>query len=179
MLGDAASMRTFPWRRLSGTAVLALTATMLSGCSPAPEPMVALSMANGKPVAIFVACNSSLAILHVYENDPARRPAGGSSSEATAPIWTVRSQAPQLVTEVTLFEAPPGWEVTESTLTGLDPGVHYSAGGVSLRHAVQVDFTTSDLEALGPDQVFSADRRHTGALARTAFESAAKNLCPH
>jgi hypothetical protein len=162
--------------RMSALALSAavLAAAVLAACSPPAQVMVGLSAREGKPIAVFVACNRSLAILTVYETRPERQPAGSSGPMT----WTVRSESPQLVTEIPLFGPPPdGWRVTDSTLVSLDSDALYSAGGTSLRHAVPVDFTQADLASLDPGQVLSVDKRRK-VMTRAEFESLATGYCP-
>ena len=159
---------------------LAMLAAILAASSPAPEVMVGLSTRDGRPLVVFVACNRSLAIVNVYEHDPVRQASPDPLPSQDGPrTWTVRSESPQLVTEIDLFGEPPlGWHVSEATLTSLDPAVHYSAGGISLRQAIPVEFTVADLANLSRDQVLSADRREAKVMTRAAFEATATGACP-
>lgn len=162
------SMRSLRAPTLAVVAV-ALGASSLAGCTPAREPILGLAVRDGRPVAVLVPC-SERSTVSVYASD-------GPSADPDV-SWTARSTASTAVTELVLLEAPPpGWEGGASAAT-LRPGVRYDLDGSSEVRAQVVSFTTADLERIAENQVLTRDGDDTRVVARSDFETEARESCP-
>lgn len=156
---------------------LAIAGVTLAGCSPTAEPLAGVTLRDGQPVVIFVACDHGFAAVEVHEDDPSRPTP--STAPATVPTWSVVTASPGAVNEIVLFgQLPVGWRATAVDLKGLEPGVEYSVGGLSLHGAIPVNFTTGTLAKLGADQVLTATAyRQVAVITRAEFEKRAKDGC--
>ncbi|GIJ45333.1 hypothetical protein Val02_22190 [Virgisporangium aliadipatigenens] len=127
----------------------------------------------GEPVVLLVACDS-FSVVSVYERS------SSAASSAPAARWVVStsdSVERQLV-ELPLFQPPAGWRVDDAALTGLRPDGRYSAGGLSFRQALPVEFSAEQVRGLASDRVLTArDYRRGRVVSRAAFEKAGKASC--
>lgn len=177
-------------RRLAAAVVLALFGWTLTACTPKPVPILALAVRDGKPVGVIVTCPRMFTILGVRE--ASRK----STSPGEPPLanWAISGMADSDLVEVTLFgAAPQGWQVDNNSgapvspgnldvvldpLTQLRPGIGYSLHGMARYHSYEVDFTTDDLDRIGPDQVLgSTDEGTTKLMSRAGFLRAARGHC--
>jgi hypothetical protein len=161
---------------------------LLTACTPADVPIVALSVHDGQPIGILVACSTS-SQLSVYEAD--------DRDDRTLISWRVSGEPTAgTVVEIPLLGQPPdGWQVVADSvlpgsasspgddvhfeqLTELKPGVRYSIGGYSRYHALPVDFTTSDFARIGPGKVLAPKgHRDTKLTSEKDFVSDAGGHC--
>ncbi|WP_144124472.1 hypothetical protein [Catellatospora sichuanensis] len=187
-------------RRLAAVAAFALAVGTLTACTPAPEPIVALAVHGGRPIAVLVTCGGGSAGISVYENDkpiPTATP-GSGEPDGTPTMgrhvsWSVHGDPTTEIVEVELLGPPPhGWTTEKPhvviglptpgafevvPLAALQPGVRYSLVGSSRRYAVDVDFTTADFDRIGPDQVLAPDDGVTVLMPRAEFEENARETC--
>lgn len=187
-------------RRLAAVAAGVLAVDTLTACSPADEPVVALAVQGGRPVAVLVTCGGSFGSVSVYENErptPTATPGSGEPNGTPAMdqhvSWGVHGNPTTEIVEVELLGAPPrGWTTDEPAvviglptpgafevvaLEQLRPGVRYGLGGSGRRQAVTVDFTTADFDRIGPGQVLAPDDDDTVLMSRAAFEENARESC--
>lgn len=173
-------------RKASVLVALLLVAGFLVACTPASEPLVALTVRGDSPVGVLVSCGD-FSSLGVYEDD------SDDPQDDTLVGWGVSGEsAAQEVVDIVLFGTPPrGWDVENDTspppsesfnvepLTALTPGVRYALAGRSFRNAIAVTFTTSDLGRLGENTVLTTNRsRSTEVVARQDFVDRARRACP-
>lgn len=157
-------------RRLHFAIGALLSLGMLSGCSPSPLPIVAITVRDGQPTVVLVSCVGQFSQLGVYENDPDVSP---KPTDDVLVSWSVYGDAATEIVEVAVFGQPPaGWETDGENQIG-DPnepgsfrvepleelisGVRYSASGDAQRDGISVGFTTADLDQLGDGEVLTAD----------------------
>ncbi|GAA1662763.1 hypothetical protein ACFQY4_17555 [Catellatospora bangladeshensis] len=172
---------------------------MLTACSPAPEPIVALAVRDGRPIAVLVTCGSGLSQISVYEKDRTRTATPEPGDPAATPTmrqhisWGVHGNATTEVVEVELLGTPPpGWTSNEPTvviglptpgafevvpLPSLQPDVRYGLGGRSHRDAIVVDFKTADFSRIGPGEVLAPDDGVSVLMPRADFEENARDTC--
>jgi hypothetical protein len=151
------------------TGTLATLATLLTACTPAPKPVTALRYVNNRPI-LLIACptiNSGRISLYVDDDSPSA-------------AWRIDREATDvpLPTEVTLFETPPGWTVSEQSLTTLQPGVGYSVAMRGRSNSTPIRFTIANLAALRTGQVLVG--KPTGpakAVRESQFRATARNAC--
>jgi hypothetical protein len=173
-------------RKASVLVTLLLVAGLLVACTPASEPLVALTVRGDSPVGVLVSCGG-FSSLDVYEDD------SDDPQDDTLVWWSVYGEtAAREVVDIVLFGTPPrGWEVGDDTspppsesykiklLTALTPGVQYSLGGSSFRNAIPVDFTTADLGRLDENTVLTTNGRGSNeVVAREDFVHRAHRACP-
>lgn len=152
---------------------------------------MALAVHDNRPVGVLVTCHGDFSQLSVYQNDDKDQP---SSLDTPLITWGVNGTPATEVVEVPLFgPVPKGWKLDETRdipaseagltveiepLTELKPGIRYSLGGTSHRHAVPVDFTTADFVRIGPDEVLAPTGRETmKIMSRDAFIRTARDSC--
>ncbi|MEU5675138.1 hypothetical protein ABZ749_33460 [Micromonospora sp. NPDC047753] len=165
--------------------LLPLPLLLLTACSPAEEPIVALAVQDGQPIGVLVTCDDSDANIRVFENDHQ-----GEPGERTLIRWSIGGPPASEVVEVALLGQPPeGWEVADAVdspdsdvdvelLTEFRAGVTYTLDGSSRRDARSVDFTLADLPRIGPDQVLvSHGSRSTKVVSRETFLRKARDRC--
>lgn len=147
----------------------ALAGVTLTGCTPAREPILGLSVVDGRSFAVLYPCAPD-ASLSLY-------PGEGESADP-ALQWSVSTSSAAGPIEVELLAAaPPGWEGGPS-LAVPRPGVRYHLAGSSGVEARIVRFTTADLERIGAGQVLVPGREGTSLLGRAEFEEQARDACP-
>ncbi|SCG56814.1 hypothetical protein GA0070609_3203 [Micromonospora echinaurantiaca] len=174
-------------RRLTLPGILVLLLGLLAGCTPPDQPIVALSVQDGRPVGVLVTCDGAFSQLSVHEDD-------AYEGTGTSTRWHISGRPAQEVVEVPLLGPPPqGWDLhgsgetpaaggggTEKTrpLTELRPGASYGLGGRSSGNAITVTFTIADFDRIGPDQVLAPkDYRTTRVMTRNDFVRAARKSC--
>jgi hypothetical protein len=178
--------------RLAG--VLVVAAGLLTACAPVRQPLLAITLIGGWPVAVLRTCAGGPAEINVTENSPAptTTPAASlSPTESPSPtvtpstetyvfFWDVTTGAAQGLNEVPLFTTPTGWEVGTSTLKKLQPGFRYIADArvSGVLDVSPVNFTISDLHELKPDEVlYGINAPLTTVLTRSEFEKKTAEAC--
>ncbi|CCH17975.1 hypothetical protein GCM10009848_36220 [Micromonospora lupini] len=162
--------------------------SLLTGCTPPDEPLVALAVHDGQPIGVLVTCGESSARLDVYEIHP------GDVTERPLVMWAVSGRPTSETVEVALLGQPPdGWKIDDATdffaaglgrvvdvepLTELRPGVTYSIKGSGRHDAISVDFTLADLPRIGSDQVLAPrGQDSTKIVSRKTFLRRARSSC--
>jgi ABC-type transport system substrate-binding protein len=155
-------------RRVRAALAMVATAGALSGCTPASEPLAAITLRDQRPTVLLYACSTmSQASIYPVDGTPADRDTQWSAQSTTA--------VADSVVELPVFgPAPSGWKAGLPDGLTLRDGVRYHLGGLSNREARIVEFTVADLGRLGADQVLTAD----GPVARSAFTERARKGCP-
>jgi hypothetical protein len=156
-------------RRVAASAAALLAAGLLAGCTPANKPVTALRWVNGHAVLLIACPTMPSDRISVYLN---------SGSPSTA--WTIdrAAQAGGLPGQVTLFEAPGGWTVSDGSLTALQPGVRYDVWVLGHAKSVPITFTVADLTALAGDQVLVGEpASRSKVVSESTFRADAKKAC--
>ncbi|MCT9007182.1 hypothetical protein [Streptomyces rhizosphaerihabitans] len=161
--------------RRAGTAAAGVVAgaLLLSGCGAVDLPLAGVRMgADGVPYALIRPCG----------DDTYRKPsldgwAGGDGNGPATTGWDVRKEELSGDAEFPLFSPPGTWRARHRGARRLLPGHHYSLG---FGHYVTgdsyngvVDFSTGDIAALKPGQVWADDR----AMSLGEFEKLAEDSC--
>lgn len=156
---------------------LVLLVSCLPGYShPAPAHLVGLRLVNDHTqVAVLELCDGQFVSSFWVETVDRRL------SWRIRPIDGAPSQRPD---ELRFFEAPAQWNEASSTLDEIRAGQVYVAvlaAGVSGPDVQSVKFRLADLQALGNDQVWSADLTVDGIEARIMsgeeFAARARDEC--
>jgi hypothetical protein len=158
-------------RRLSLVLVGLLTATVLSGCSPAPSDQVAIRVVNGEPEFVFAPC-------------PGQRVHDVILNEETSEdrrTWHASGGPEFPVTSVRLFHTPAGWITANDSLTALESGMTYVAS-VYASDGRQSDLrfiSLAAIEALTDGQVLGRGETASRATAMSMadFERKAASSC--
>lgn len=180
--------------------VLTAVAATLTACTPGRQPLLAVTMVNGLPVAILHGCAKGSAEVSVTENSqaPTTSPAPSGSTTPTPSrtpkvtntitpetetyvfAWSVKIEDAPMVSEVPLFTAPAGWTVQKNTLTALQKGSRYIADGklTGVFNVSPVNFTMEELLDLGPGKVlYGINAPLTTVLTRAEFDEKAAQAC--
>ena len=161
---------TAPMRPLQVLRVLLTTVVAgvtLTGCSPTPQPILGLAVADGQPMAMLYACGPDASV-SLYPAEAAVDP---------DLQWAVSSPYVAGLIEMKLLGAPPpGWEGGQSAAT-LQSGVRYHLAGSSGVEARIVKFTSADLDRIDAGLVLIPGREDTSLLGRTEFEEQAREAC--
>ncbi|GIG85164.1 hypothetical protein [Plantactinospora endophytica] len=186
-------------RILRTALLLPLALTVLTGCTPADEPLAALAIRDGEPTVLLVGCDSGPASIHVREDStmasasprPTRSattatpggPSAGPSGASTtgSPQWSLHTDRAQPVNEIPLLDADPpaGWIVDESTLGRIEPGIWYGISAYGRRDAHPVRFDTDAFAKLDGEHVLApVSHRKQEIMTRAEFERDAKEACP-
>jgi hypothetical protein len=154
---------------------------LLSGCSPASLPLVAVWMSqDGKPVARVQPCSgdhASSVTLHSWEEresgGTAATPSGGTPDSG----WDMWSSARIGRTTFALFSPPSSWHVDTNGTQALLPGRTYYLSFFGPRGGKAYDgyvyFTAADLASLGPGRVWADER----AMTRDEFTELVDDSC--
>lgn len=95
--------------------VPALVVGTLTACTPGSQPVAALAMRDGRPLAILVTCGGDFAQISVYQNDESARPTPTGGVD-TLIEWRVSGEPAGEVVEAPLFGTPPdGWQTSDPT----------------------------------------------------------------
>jgi len=158
---------------VAGALVALAALATLAGCSPADKPVTALRLVDGRPTLLIAACDAAeIDSVSVYAAT------GGATITAA---WRARDpgSAGPPPAEVTLLEAPPGWSVSDSSLTAFAPGAAYTTAAYgSPGNAYPIDFTLERLGALGPGEVLAGEGHDEAtAMSEGDFRARAKDSC--
>jgi hypothetical protein len=192
--------RLLPRRVAAVTLVLGAVAS-LTACTPGRQPLLAITLVNGLPVALLHGCMAGPVEFSVTENTqatPTATPSGTSStptpvvttlsptntitpeSETYVFTWAVRKDDATPTADVQLFSAPAGWTVEKQTLTALQKGSRYIADAKmpGVFDVSPVNFTLDELLGLQPDQViYGINAPLTTVLSRADFDKKAEESC--
>ncbi|MFJ9631162.1 hypothetical protein ACIRU8_25970 [Streptomyces sp. NPDC101175] len=162
--------------RVRGTAAVLGTvvgALVLSGCGAVDLPLAGVRLgADGAPYALIRPCG----------DDSYRKPSldGSAKSIDDGPVTTGWDVAKEELTgdaEFPLFSPPAAWQARHRGARRLLPAYHYS---ITFGHYVTGDsyngvvtFTTEDITALEPGQVWADDK----AMSLGEFEKLAEDSC--
>ncbi|MET9383964.1 hypothetical protein ABZY09_23510 [Streptomyces sp. NPDC002928] len=148
---------------------------LLSGCSPAQLPLVAVWLdGDGQPVATVRLCDGdhgSGVRLHSWAEDDTVADDNGWSAAFGARVDVTSATFP-------LFTPPAAWHVEAAGQQKLLPGHAYALGFTGPRHGWNpydgyVSFTSEELNALHPGRVWADDR----AMSLGEFEKLAEDSC--
>jgi hypothetical protein len=158
---------------VAGTLVVLAALAGLAGCSPADKPVAALRLVDGEPTLLIAECDDAeINTVSVYTSAD-----GASVDEA----WGARTDylSPVEASEIRLLQTPPGWSLTDSTLTEFAPGSEYTVAAYgSSSDAFPIDFTMDQLAALGPDAVLVGESpSETKTRSEADFRDNAKDAC--
>ncbi len=187
-------MRSWRWLRVGVVVTAALTT--LTACAPARQPLLAITLIGGWPVAVLRTCGGGPAEISVTENSQAPTTSPGSTPSATPTLtpsptvspttesylffWSVKTPIAGLINEVPLFTTPTGWETEGRTLTQLDPTARYIADAKvdGVFDVSPVNFTVDDLHKLKDGEVlYGINAPLTTVLARADFEKKTAEAC--
>jgi len=184
------------WRILQLGVVLILAATTLSACAPARQPLLAVTLIGGWPVAILRTCSGGPAEVNVTENRPAPTPSPGATdtpsptptpsptvtptTESYIYYWSIKTPSADLVNEVPLFTTPTGWVPDGNTLKQLQPDARYIADATvdGVFDVSPVNFTVADLHKLTDGEVlYGINAPLTTVLTRAEFDQKTTEAC--
>jgi hypothetical protein len=181
-------------------ATLAVVSATLTACTPGRQPLLAITLVNGLPVALMHGCMAGPAEFSVTENTQATPTPTPSASPTPTPAattasptntitpesesyiftWAVRKDDAAAQVEVPLFTAPQGWTVEKQTLTALQKGSRYIADAKlpGVFDVSPVNFTLDELLSLQPGQViYGINAPLTTTLSREDFDKKAVESC--
>jgi hypothetical protein len=177
--------------------VLIAAVTTLTACAPPRQPLLAITLIGGWPVAILRTCTGGPAEINVTENSQAPTPSPGASDSPTPTTatpsptvtpttesyvyyWSIKTTAAPLVNEVPLFTTPTGWLQDGSTLKQLQPDARYIADASvdGVFDVSPVNFTVADLHKLSDGQVlYGINAPLTTVLTREEFDKKTAEAC--
>lgn len=148
--------------------VLVSGATLLSGCSPAPLPVIALRSVDGWPSLIVAPCDKfALHRISVF-----------TAGSDPGPKWTVNRIGGAIPSEVRLFQVPPGWTVHAQSLTDLVPGIKYEISAYGRRKAKPILFEQGDVASLRSGEVLVGTSAGKAKVVKEAeFRKEARGAC--
>ncbi|WP_460068079.1 hypothetical protein [Streptomyces sp. YKOK-I1] len=178
-------------RHAVGAMCMVVGLGLLSGCSPADLPLVAVwTGTDGKPVAEVRLCagdQASDVTLHSWgeheyddagigDDEPSATPSSTMGSGVEDSGWMARVPV-RGSTSFPLFSPPPTWQVETTGPQALLPGRTYALTFTGPRgwdpYDGHVYFTADDLASLGPGQVWAHER----AMNRNAFDELVDDKC--
>jgi hypothetical protein len=177
--------------------VLVAVVSTLSACVPARQPLLAVTLIGGWPVAILRTCTGGPAEINVTENSQAPTPSPGATESPTpAPavddpeltpsaesylyFWSVKTTSAQLVNEVPMFTTPTGWTLAGNSLKQLQPDARYIADAKvdGVFDVSPVNFTVDDLHKLKDGEVlYGINAPLTTVLTRDDFDKKTAAEC--
>jgi hypothetical protein len=170
--------------------------TALTACAPPRQPLLAITLIGGWPVAILRTCTGGPATINVTENSQPTPSPGASDSVSPTPAtpsptvtpttgsyityWSIKTPSAPLMNEIPLFTTPTGWESDGNTLKQLQPDARYIADATvdGVFDVSPVNFTVADLHKLSEDQVlYGINAPLTTTLTREEFNKKAADAC--
>lgn len=153
-------------------------ALALGGCSPKPEPFLAVRMTGDRPAIVVADCARD-EISYVSVNETS-----SSSSRPATPgpgvEWVAGAPPKSAVpapAEVVPFDVPEGWAGESLHLNHFREGVEYYVSG-GLGGVGMVTFTLADLRALAPGQVLApTGYSDQHVVTEDEFQKAARDFC--
>lgn len=123
---------------------------MLSGCSPVPTGIVAVSInSEGVPVAVFLDCEEGGGMEHLTVT------VAGENGVGYKGRYRWVSPDGDVTPGLVVLDQKSEW-ATDSSLAAFEPGVEYRMGAGSssnARSSTKVDFTLEDLQSIGAGEV--------------------------
>jgi len=184
------------WRLLRIGVVLAAVVTTLTACVPARQPLLAITLIGGWPVAILRTCSGGPAEVSVTENSQAPTTSPGASESPTPTAtssptvtpttesyvyyWSIKTPNANSINEVPLFTTPSGWQLDGDTLKQLQPEARYIADAkvAGVFDVSPVNFTMADLHKLKDGEVlYGINAPLTTVLTRTEFDQKTAEDC--
>ncbi|MBK6017700.1 hypothetical protein [Streptomyces sp. MBT53] len=146
---------------------------LLSGCGAVDLPLAGVRLgADGVPHALIRPCGDD-----DYQSPSLDGWARGIDDGPVTTGWDVRKEKLTGDAEFPLFSPPAAWKARHRGARQLQPKYHYS---MSFGHYITgdsyngvVDFTTEQITALKPGQVWADDK----AMSLGEFEKLAENSC--
>jgi hypothetical protein len=150
----------------------------LGGCSPNPDPFLALRMTGDRPAIVVADCaRDEMFYVSVNETSSASAP---PTTVGPGVEWVVgappRSGVPAPA-EVIPFDVPEGWAGESLRLDHFREGVEYYVSGGPANIGL-LTFTLADLRALAPGQVLAPtgyNKKHV--VTDDEFQKAARKFC--
>ncbi|MEV6759011.1 hypothetical protein [Streptomyces sp. NPDC051214] len=146
-------------RRMCGAACLTLGLIMVSGCSPADLPLIAVRNGNdGQPVVDLRPCEEgeTLSEAHLVSWTPEKGEATNDGKDSGWGAGAVKTHGSGVFP---LFSPPPAWHArphgTQELMSGRTYSLSFKGSGSYQAH---VYFTADDLASLRPGQVWADDR---------------------
>ncbi|MFD6890209.1 hypothetical protein [Streptomyces sp. NPDC059957] len=135
--------------------MITLAAAGLAGCSPAPEPLLAIERtATGDILLVIAPCSGYRALgLYVFSD----------SDTGPSEVWSLSNKERiGSLGEVKFFTTPVGWEVNDTTLTELrDPGLYVAKidGAMGTRSLNgRMAFTAEKINKLNAGEVLTGTK---------------------
>jgi hypothetical protein len=169
--------------------------TALTACAPPRQPLLAITLVGGWPVAILRTCTGGPATINVTENSqPTPSPSASDSPSPTATpsptvtpttesyitYWGIKTASAPIMNEVPLFTTPTGWVPDGNTLKQLQPDARYIADATvdGVFDVSPVNFTVADLHKLTDNQVlYGINAPLTTVLTRDEFDKKTADAC--
>jgi hypothetical protein len=178
-----------PFHRLVSALVGVVTVLGLAGCSPDPHPYLALTMVDDRPTLLIAACaRSQVSYITLRESDKTVSPAP-TGSQPSSREWSVASPlstpAPNGVkhptaaapAQITLFERPSSWLITQETMRAFREDAEYRVNG-GLANVASLEFTVALLRELAPGTVLTGvGYQDQHVVSEAKFEKAAQKDC--
>jgi hypothetical protein len=186
------------WRLLKIGVVLAAALTTLTACVPARQPLLAITLIGGWPVAILRTCAGGPAEVSVTENSQAPTSSPGATetptptstptpsptitptTESYVYFWSIKTANANPINEVALFTTPSGWQLDGDTLKQLQPEARYIADAkvTGVFDVSPVNFTVADLHKLKDGEVlYGVNAPLTTVLTRAEFDQKTEEAC--
>lgn len=166
-----------PWRGRSTAVITAAAAALLVGCTPRPDPIIALTLSStGDVIMIYELCEGESPDVLVVGEDLGGAIGGGRQ-------WLVNARGGASRGALTLLEVPTGWSEEISELDQLVDGQRYglsfsSSGGDSRAGQAELAFNVDDLRDLAEGDVLAAKGGGAGqVMSRERFEESALDSC--
>lgn len=184
------------WRLVRIGVVLVAAMTTLTACVPARQPLLAITLIGGWPVAILRTCAGGPAEVSVTENSQAPTASPGASESPTPTatpsptitpttesyvyFWSIKTANANPINEVPLFTTPSGWQLDVDTLKQLQPEARYIADAkvTGVFDVSPVNFTAADLHKLKDGEVlYGINAPLTTVLTRAEFDQKTEEAC--
>ncbi|MGW6025301.1 hypothetical protein [Streptomyces sp. NPDC055099] len=146
-------------RRMCGAACLTLGLVVVSGCTPADLPLIAVRNGDdGQPVVDLRPCEEGETISGVHLRSWAPEEGEATADEKDSG-WGNEEAKNKGRVAFPLFSPPPRWHARPYGPQGLLPGRTYSLSfRKSSSYQAHVYFTADDLASLRPGQVWADSR---------------------
>lgn len=162
-------------RFAAALAALTAVAGLLAGCTPGPEPILALRAGAGGTLEalVYLCAGDELTYLSLYDRDVSK----GWKIE-DPPASPTPGPAADQVAVYPLFVTPPGWSRTKDSLSAVEPGRRY--GLTSLTRSGEdgsLFLEVGDLDRLQGKVLVTGDDG-TELVDEAEFRRRAAGTCP-